>query len=642
MLSVSLFYAFNSITTQSALSELSATKKLLADQMGIFISVLSVMIAIVLGFLIIYANQFLLKRRTKELGIYMTLGMGKGKISRIFVGETIVIGIVALTVGLSLGFILSQGLSLISLKLFAVDLSSYSILFSVEALKKTIICFVIIFVLVMICNVWIVSRVKLIDLLTASRKNETLIILNKGFGLIIFAGAIVCMTVALSMFSKYGIMPNTKIFKPAIILLMAGTGMFFYSLAAVFLIMLQSNKRIYLKDLNVFLMRQIGSKIQTNFLSMSVICGLLAVTICTVSTGISIAITMNQNAEESTPYDLAVITSVNRAGDVDILEDLNSKGYDLTPYIEKSLQFSLFVSNYTYGDLFEDQDVQLWEIDNDLLDVEMHIISLTDFNRTMTFQGKEPLSLESGSFYLNCNYKGTKKYVEEFLKQDGTVTINDEILHAAQSQPLSETIWMTTIGNNDRGTLVVPDEIAANLRKGSSLLAVNYKENVNTDEVVYLLLPVALEPLITGYRYIAKSMAYDAYYGSQALLSFICCYVGLIFLLICVAVLAIQQLTETADNKYRYGLLQKIGSDQAQVNKTLFRQIFIYFFSPLALAGIYSIFGIREVLKIVEIFLNMNVTTNIIFTIILFLLIYGGYFLACYITCRRIIEEKIE
>ena len=90
-LSVSLFYAFNSISDQPAFSNMGMTGTLLYRQLGIMLSTLSTMIAVVLAFLILYANQFLLKRRKKELGVYMMLGMKKGRISRLFADETLVL-----------------------------------------------------------------------------------------------------------------------------------------------------------------------------------------------------------------------------------------------------------------------------------------------------------------------------------------------------------------------------------------------------------------------------------------------------------------------------------------------------------------------------------------------------------------------
>ena len=140
----------------------------------------------VLAFLIIYANQFILKRRKKELGIYTVLGMKKGRIARIFAGETLCIGIISLVIGLLFGIILSQGISLIALKLFAVELAQFQFVFSMKALKQTIICFAVIFFIVMIFNVWSVSKVQLIELLTASRKNEIIKKNNRVLPILVF------------------------------------------------------------------------------------------------------------------------------------------------------------------------------------------------------------------------------------------------------------------------------------------------------------------------------------------------------------------------------------------------------------------------------------------------------------------------
>ena len=182
MISVSMFYAFNSLSDQAAFSDLSATKALLYEQLDRLIGLLSVAIAVVLAFLIVYANQFLLKRRKKELGIYMMSGMKKGRISRLFAGETLCVGFFSLATGLILGLFFSQGVSLLSIQLFAADLSDYRFVLSGEALRQTVLCFAVIFFLVMIFNVRTVSFVKLIDLLSAERKNETSVKWNKTFG----------------------------------------------------------------------------------------------------------------------------------------------------------------------------------------------------------------------------------------------------------------------------------------------------------------------------------------------------------------------------------------------------------------------------------------------------------------------------
>lgn len=304
-LSVSLFYAFNSISDQPAFSNMGMTGTLLYRQLGIMLSTLSTMIAVVLAFLILYANQFLLKRRKKELGVYMMLGMKKGRISRLFAGETLCVGIIALGIGLLLGFFFSQGFSLIALRLFAINLEKFRIVFSAGALRQTVLCFTIIFFIVMLFNIRSVTNVKLIDLLTDGRKNESMQTENRILPVCLFLLALLCIGISAALFNKNGILPSheNNLFQLAAAALVAGTFLLFYSLSAVFMQAASARKCFYLKGLNTFLVRQIGSKIRTNYLVVTVVCGLLTITICAVSIGASTALAMNKMSQSATPYD---------------------------------------------------------------------------------------------------------------------------------------------------------------------------------------------------------------------------------------------------------------------------------------------------------------------------------------------------
>ena len=122
------------------------------------------------------------------------------------------------------------------------------------------------------------------------------------------------------------------------------------------------------------------------------------------------------------------------------------------------------------------------------------------------------------------------------------------------------------------------------------------------------MIPIGLEWETEGYRYTEKNMLSSMYYGSCALQVFLCCYIGLVFLLICAGLLSLKQLTETADNIYRYGLLQKLGTDSRLLFGALFKQIAIFFVVPLLLAGMFSAFGIGKITAIVEEFLNMHIS----------------------------------
>lgn len=529
------------------------------------------------------------------------------------------------------------------MKLFAIELDKYQLVFSMGAFRQTVICFALIFFLVMLFNVWSVSSVQLIDLLTASRKNERLKNENRVLPALMFLLSILCIGIAGVLFYQNGILPSREnmSFQIAGIALVVGTILLFYSFAAVFIQLMRSNKGFYLKGLNTFLVRQIGSKIRTNYFVMTVVCGLLTITICAVSIGASTALAMNKLSQAATPYDLTVFSDVSIDGDSDITDYLATCDVQMSDYAKNMEQISVYDADMTYADLFAGQDLNLWPIDEAVPQSRVSVISISDFNRALAMQGKEPVALNDGEYLLNCNYEGTYQYVSEALRTHSELSVGGVTLQRASDEVLQETYVMTSVGNNDRGTLIMPDNVVTTLSKDVNALLVQYKEETNPDEVLQKMIPIGLDET-HGYRYSEKNMLYDMFYGINALVTFICCYVGLIFLLICAALLALKQLTETTDNIYRYGLLQKLGAKRQQINRTLFVQTGVFFTVPLIVAGLYSILLIGKGMEIVEEFMNIHISTNVGLTVILFLIVYGSYFIATYLSCKRMVTEQKE
>lgn len=642
MISVSIFYAFHSIQSQPALQELDATKQLFSDQLEIMLSVLSVVVAMVLGFLILYANQFLIKRRKKELGIYTLLGMEKGKIAGIFAGETVCVGFISFVCGIILGLLLSQGISLFSLRLFAVEISKFQIIFSVSALNKTIAFFALIFLIVLIFNVRTISNVKLIDLLTANRKSDTLVCKKKTFSILMLILSGISIVISGIMVQKYGIMPSheNNFFVISVIFWLIGTVGFFYSIGTVLFCVAQSKQAFYLKGLNAFFTRQIGSKFRTDFWILSIVCVLLTIAMSVITVGMSSAITMNEASKAALPFDLNVLAHFDISGETDIVEYLKSKNVNMDEYARETQQINLYEADMTYGDMFAGQNIALWPIDQEIANFGVTVLSITDFNRSMVMQGKQPYSLSDNEFLLNSNYKGTRQYVDTFLKNNKQITLGSFTLNRASDEVMSETYWMTSVGNNDRGTFIVPDHVAKTFRKIENILLVLYKESTNPDEVLQKMIPIGVEWKTEGYEYTEKTMLNGLYYGTGALMVFLCCYLGVVFLLICAALLSLKQLTETADNIYRYGLLQKLGTDGQMLYQVLFKQIALFFIAPLVLASIYSAFTIRKMTEIVEDFMNMHISAHVGITVLLVMIVYGSYFLSTYLACKRMVQEK--
>lgn len=646
MIAVALFYAFNSLGSQSAFkSATSDATDSMSKQLISMLSILSKFIAVILAFLIIYANNFLLKRRKKELGIYMLLGMENRRISSVFVGETILIGIISFFTGIVVGCVLSQGISAIALKMFAIDLSQYRFVFSVSSLINTMICFSIIFFVVILFNVRTVAKVKLIDLLNAGRKNEDLVIKSKKALIsILVLGILMLATVGFLVYKKNGISPNSPTFAISFLLAILGTGCIIYSFSGVLLYMLQKNINWYFKDVNVFLIRQISAKIQTNYLTITIVCLLLAATICIVSTGMGMALTLNSNAKEATPYDVVVLQDLEneKLSPGETIQDyLTKQGIDLNQYLETQLEVSVYEDEaFKYDQIIEDTD-KLWDVDADLPSKKVSIISISDFNKVLKSQGKEEIELEEGTYLLNCEYQGTKKILQSFVENNGTINVGDIKLKPAQEQIYGEIYYLSAVGDNDHGTIIVPDSVVKNLSKICVLLDGTLKRDSSEQEFDNKLVSLMGDPK-SPYQFLTKTIICDAYYGVFAMAAFVCCYLGIIFLIICVAILSLQQLTETFDNVYRYNLLQKLGVEKKVCNYTILKQIAIYFGAPLILASAYAIAGLPKIISKISISLGLNIGANVEITVILLVVIYGGYFVVTYLSCRNMIAGKVE
>ena len=371
------------------------------------------------------------------------------------------------------------------------------------------------------------------------------------------------------------------------------------------------------------------------------VCGLLTITICAVSIGASTALAMNKMSQSATPYDLNVLSNVSVDGDSDIAVYLAAHDITISNYAKVTEQISVYEADMTYSELFEGQKVKFWPIDEKVPDSKVSVISISDLNRALAMQNKAPITLNDGQYLLNCNYNGTYRYVAAALQSHPEITVGGATLQRAEDNVLQETYVMTSVGNNDRGTLIVPDFVTASLEKDVNALLVQYKPDADSNEVLQKMIPIGLDST-HGYRYAEKNMMYETFYGLDALVSFLCCYIGLVFLLICAALLALKQLTETTDNVYRYGLLQKLGAGRWQIDHTLFVQTAVFFAIPLVVAGVYSAFLIGKAMAVVEEFMNIHIATNIGLTIVLFLLVYGSYFLATYLSCKRIVTEQRE
>ncbi|MGM8299308.1 ABC transporter permease [Clostridium perfringens] len=647
---ICIFYTFNSIESQSVMMELNEQKQsafMMAEQL---IGYFSVFIAFVLGFLIVYANNYLIKRRKKEFGIYMTLGMENGSLSKMIFLETLFIGAISLGIGVVLGIMLSQALSVLTAYMFQVDLTKFQFVFSPLGFKRTVLCFSIIYLVVLIFNFISVRKIKLIDLLTASKRNEKPTIKNLWISVILFLVSVGILGIAYYKVIHDGIaFASFNALGLPILLGCIGTFIFFYSLTGFFLKVIQGNKKFYLRDLNMFVMKQISSKINTTFVSLSFICLMLFLAICTFSGGLGINRAINADLKDLTKFD---VTFWSNSGE-NIEKLLKEKNIDISNIAKEDSNMVMYDSGVKYSNFLSKEGMTAMKNyfpvanDNDIL-----VIGEKGYNNTLKLLGKEPVNLKENQYLAVGNIDEMKKWVNESLESGNIdqmkklvnkssengkkINISGKTLEPANKKYENINLYNFTM-KGDILIFVVKDSLLEGLKPVSSRFNMMLKDNSNTKEELESIREQLVESQVYS---ITKKEIYDNAAGLGATMAYLGIYLGLIFIITSAVVLAIQQLTESTDNVERYRLLKEIGVDQKMINKAIFTQVGVYFMLPLSLAIVHSIVGLKISSTIVGVFGNASIMPNIIITAIIFVIIYGGYFLATYLGAKKNINER--
>lgn len=664
VLGVAIFYMFNSLDSQEAMLQVSNSTRDIIKLMISMLGYVSVFVAVVLGLLIVYANNFLINRRKKEFGIYMTLGMGKRQISKIIILETIFVGIISLIVGLVIGIFASQFMSVLVAKMFEADMSNFQFVFSKTACIKTCVYFAVMYIAVMFFNTMTVSRYKLINLLNATKKNEKVKIKNPIISIIVFIGASCLLGYAYwKVTGDVHSLTTADKLLPPILMGITGTILVFWSLSGFILRVVQSIKNIYLKGTNMFVLRQINSKINTTVISMSVICLMLFMTISILSSSLSLRNTKQRDLLEMTPVDLNLYKTANlpenymkygkevrptkeqrEDSKIPITETLKNNGLDIN-VLKDVVEIPIYATEeWTWGDSLGDK-IQS-PANNDTAE---ELIKISDYNKIAKLYGLEQYELKDDEYMIVCNFDNMVGIRNLALQYKNTMTINGKEYHAKYTECKEGYVKMSTSHTNT-GIILLPD--SANLKeewKEQYLLVANYNsrndkekeeiEKIFADNNSTLLQNLEKQRLVIDGM--TKISIIESSVGVATMVTFIAIYLGIIFLIASSAILALKQLTESSDNKQRYTILRKIGCDEKMINKSLFRQIAIFFGVPLILAIIHSVFGIQFAIELMSgLASKEDLLPSAVATIIIIGIIYGAYFLATYFGSKNIIKEE--
>ena len=638
ILGVAIFYVFNSIDSQTVMMNLSDSKQEIIQMMTNMLSGISVFISIVLGFLIIYASRFLMRRRHKEFGLYMLLGMNKSSISKILLLETFFIGLLSLVVGLGLGVILSQVMSLLVANMFEADMTQFRFVFSQSAMIKTIIYFGIIYVIVMIFNTIIVNKCKLIDLLQAGRHSENIKIKNPYLCTIIFIIAVIMLGISYYLVTggiQY-LQDASSIFIP-IILGCLSTFLIFWSLSGLLLKILMAYPKLYYKNLNCFTLRQVSSKINTTVISMSVICIMLFITICVSASALSLKNSMNANLTELAPMDISLSTSnldqpiTTQLSNANITSQQLKDAFEFYWYQDPNLTIKSTLGT-AYDTLYQQYPYLQYDAPED-------IIRISDYNQLASLYGQPTYTLAEDEYMIIANFDSWISIRNQALSNRESITIKGKT-YVPKYTSCQEGFVIMKGNHTNTGIILVPDEAVDSSMRYVDYFVANYqatsdqeKENIEQQMLTFAQNNNTI--MIN-----TKLDIYEASIGLGAIVTFIGLYLGIIFLISSAAILALKELSDSADNKQRYTMLRKLGADEKLINRSLLQQIAIFFLLPLALATIHSIFGIMFSNYIFETFGNEKLLVSILMTACFLIIIYGGYFLITYFCSKNIIRER--
>ena len=662
VLGVAIFYVFNAIETQTAMLQISADTRQVVQLMSKMIAGVSVFIAFVLGFLIIYASRFLMKRRNKEFGLYLILGMGKRKVSTMLFIETLIIGLVSLVVGLLAGIGISQITSVLVANMFDADMSSYSFVFSGSAFAKTCLYFAIIYVVVIIFNTFIISKCKLIDLFQNGRKSENVKIKNPWVSVIVFLISVVSLGYAYhAVITDINDMYMNDLYKWIVVGCVA-TVLFFWSVSGMLFRIVSSMKNVYYKGLNSFVVRQMSSRVNTNVLSISVICLMLFVTICVLSSALAVKYARADVSISKTQSSDSIYYDEDEMGNDSETNDLLKK---LEVTDGKSIEDVYSENNVDLGSYFSDYvDVHTYTcpaltirnylgdealIDSLGIDVNAlssyegteEIISQSDYNKVAKIYDNAELQLADDEYAILANYRIFVKIRDERLQEGKEIEVYGNKLKPVISYCIDGDIELATQPLNT-GVFIVPDSAIEGAQFAKEYFIGKY---ANQDRDVIqdsdtIIRNVSKKDELGGLITVnTKDNVKAASVGVGAIASFIGMYIGLIFLISGAAILALKELSESTDNIERYKMLRKLGVDQHMINKALFSQMGLFFIFPLALAIVHSVFGMMVSTKILDTMVAYDIAGAIGITAAIVVIIYGGYFLITYLCSRKIISE---
>lgn len=692
-LGITVFYAFNTISEQATSAGIG---KELGDTIAGIVSGLTIFLAAVMGFLMVYANNFIMKRRKQQFGLYQVLGMGRGQVALIMTLETAIVSLGALAIGLACGIGLSQLMTFFTASLFRTQIANFHFFVSADAALFTVECLAAIFFVTLVFNLRVVAKAKVIDLMGARRSNEAAAVRNPWVSAALFVMGCVLVGVAYARLVHDGppvMMDSQEEMSRFYIttgLVVVGTILLFFGLSGFLLKALQAARGLWWRGLNMFTLRQLAAKVNTVSMSMAVISMILFLAFTSVTTGMSIANVMNEGVERGTPADYTTLVAyhsptairelqkpelteglASTTRPVDVLDaatqaqHANGSTVNLAAIAGTSVQVDVYDAAPATG---EQPLVSIAEFaratgktlpqaanTGDDRDSAMGIMSESTYNHYLAFRGKEGVSLGADGYLVTSDLGASVVDIYNAALAAGhEVTLGGHTLRPARTavdEGASTFVNMAT-GNNT-GTLVVPDEVLAslNLPIQYSYLLLDYPAGSDASAIDkkfgnaanYGTVTDAAGQDVGSFRLSSTRISiYESTDSTNGLISYLSIYIGFVLVVACGAILTIQQLSGVADAIPSYRLLAELGTDAASLRRSLLAQQAVFFAFPLVVALAHSAVALHVIIDVVETVGALTIGGTVGLTCAIFVAAYGGYFLLTYAMGAGMVRESVR
>ena len=655
VLGVAVFYAFNTMSVQGDFLRGDVGETL--SQVGQILDGLTVFLAVILGFLMVYANNFLMRRRKKELGLYQVLGMRTGQVNVVLALETLLVAAVSFGVGIALGVLVSQVLLFVTARMFATTVQHFSFFFSTDAFMLTLACFGVIFVVMMLFNWITLRRVRLIDLMSSARQNEKQFVRRLPLSIVLTAAGLVLMGVAYWRLIRDGFPMDNSMqggFIITTIMVAVGTFVFFYGLAGTLTALLTPMRGFYWRDLHMFTTRQIASRVNTTALSMGVIALILFLAMTAMTTGMSICNTLNAMVEKGTPYSasISVLPTDPVADPIDLEAEAAKVGIDLSAVGSHATVRIAVIPSELEGATSTFQRIS--ELTGETIPKGFEhamvgeVVSLSDYNAARALLGMEPVSLADGQYLLLCNMDQVEPFVNGGLEKGFSVTVGDVTLTPARATVIddaSAVLQDNGLGANP-GTFVVADDLAASLPTYQQVIDVMYAGPTEEGDAALKGLEERLSDslgersALTTVDTVTSVLADGT--TTTGLISYMAIYIGFVLVIACAAILAIQQLSNASDSAGSYRTLSELGCSERLIFGSLRAQVAIAFALPLAVGLAHSLCAISVLNELVSAFGYSDALDGMTLGLVLFALVYGGYLALTYRMAHGIVRSAVR